>query len=104
MNWFKKLMKKFFENQHFTISEFFDEFPQIFMTVLYKVMIERLGYRKYCARWASKILSEHHETQRMVSAVDIFARHDEEDELLLNRIVTGDETWIKYVNSETKQQ
>jgi len=40
----------------------------------------------------------------MVSIVDFLAYYDEKGELLLNRYATIDETWIRYVNLETKQQ
>ncbi|KAF8796331.1 hypothetical protein HNY73_000715 [Argiope bruennichi] len=40
----------------------------------------------------------------MASALDFLSRYEDEGEPLLNRIVTGDETWIKYVNPETKEQ
>uniref|UniRef100_A0A1B6I6U6 Mariner Mos1 transposase n=1 Tax=Homalodisca liturata TaxID=320908 RepID=A0A1B6I6U6_9HEMI len=42
--------------------------------------------------------------KRMSSAIDLFTRYDVEGETFLNRIVTGDETWVVYVNAETKQQ
>lgn len=100
----QKIDGKVRDNRRFTISELSDEFPQISRTVLYEVVTERLGYKKYCARWVPKILSEHHKNQRMASALDFLTRYDEEGEPLLNRIVTGDETWIKYVNPETKEQ
>lgn len=34
----------------FSISELLCEFPQISHTVLYKIIIVRLGYHKFCAR------------------------------------------------------
>ncbi|KAG8226287.1 hypothetical protein J437_LFUL002726 [Ladona fulva] len=100
----QKIDGKVRENRRFTISELSDEFPQISRTVLYEVVTERLGYRKFCARWVPKILTEHHKTQRMASAMDFLTRYEEEGEPLLNRIVISDETWIKYVNPETKEQ
>lgn len=92
------------DNRRFTVSELSDEFPQISRTVLYEIVTERLRYRKFCARWVPKILSENHKTQRMASALDFLMRYEREEQSFLNRIVTGDETWVKYVNPETKEQ
>lgn len=100
----EKINAKIRDNRRFTISELSSEFPQISRTVLYEVVTDRLGYRKFCARWVPKILSETHKTQRMTSALDFLTRYDTEGESFLDRIVTGDETWVKYVNPETKEQ
>jgi [histone H3]-lysine36 N-dimethyltransferase SETMAR len=99
-----KIDEKIRDNRRFTISQLSEEFPQISRTVLYEVVSERLGYRKFCARWVPKILSETHKTQRMTAALDFLTRYDQGGESFMNRIVTGDETWIKYVNPETKEQ
>jgi transposase len=49
------------------------EFLQISRTVLYEIITRRLGYHKFWARWAPKMLTGAHETQRMSSAfVDLF--------------------------------
>jgi transposase len=56
----QKIDGKVRDNRRFTISELSDEFPQISRTVLYEIVTESLGYKKYCARWVHKILSEHH--------------------------------------------
>jgi hypothetical protein len=46
------------------------EFPQIShtQTVLYEIIIVRLGYYKFCARWVLKMLMGAHKTQRMALA------------------------------------
>ena len=38
----------------------------------------------------------------MESAKSFLSHHEEEGEEFLDKIVTGDETWIPFVNSETK--
>ena len=38
------------EKRHFTKSELSEEFPQ----TLYRIVMDRLGYHKFCARWVSK--------------------------------------------------
>ena len=54
-----------------------------------------------------KLLTEDHKKQRMAAAKNFLDQCcPERDEYLkyLKRIVTGDETWFSYVNTETKQQ
>jgi oligoribonuclease (3'-5' exoribonuclease) len=42
----------------FTISEYLcDEFPQISRNFLYEMIIVRLWYHKFCARWVPKMLT-----------------------------------------------
>jgi len=40
----------------------------------------------------------------MGSALTFLQRYWEEGDEFLDRIVTGDETWVKFVNEETKEQ
>ncbi|GBM05101.1 hypothetical protein AVEN_210809-1 [Araneus ventricosus] len=56
-------------NRRFTISRLSDLFPEISWSALYTIVSERLKYRKLCARWALKMLSDHHKTQRMGAAL-----------------------------------
>ena len=65
-------------------------------------MSKDLGYRKICARWVPKMLTDDHKTQRMASALTFLTRYHNEGEDFLKFIVTGDETWVLYDNPETK--
>jgi transposase len=38
----------------FLISELSGEFPQTSRTTLYQIVMDRLGYHKFCARWVPK--------------------------------------------------
>jgi hypothetical protein len=42
------------ERWRFTISEVSLEFPQMSCIVLYEIIIDRLGYHKFCARWVQQ--------------------------------------------------
>jgi len=44
--------------RRFTISELSEEFPQTSRTTLYQIVIDRLGYHKFCARWVPKQLTD----------------------------------------------
>jgi hypothetical protein len=43
---------------HFMISELSENFPQTSRTTLYRIVTDRLGYQKFCARWAPKQLTD----------------------------------------------
>jgi hypothetical protein len=83
--------QKIYERQQFTISELSCEFPQISHAVLYEISTVRLGYHKLCATWAS-------------ASTFLEQYHKDGDEFLNHIIqVTDDETWVSFVNVETKE-
>jgi histone-lysine N-methyltransferase SETMAR len=86
-----------------TISALADEFPNLRRTTIYTIFIEKLGYHKLCARWVPKMLTGQHKEQRMSSGREILNRYRQDGDDLFSHIVTGDETWISYINPETKQ-
>jgi hypothetical protein len=45
-----------------------------------------------------------HKTLRMASALTSLERYHQDGNKFLNRIITGDETWVSFVNVETKEQ
>jgi hypothetical protein len=57
-------------------------------------IIQELGLHKVCERWALGALSEDHKAQRMVTAVPFLQQYAIHDHDFLERIVTGDETWV----------
>ena len=91
-------------NRHFTISELSEESPQISRTALYIELSRTDCCQKFCARWVPKQRTDLHKTQRMGSALTFIQRFWEEGGEFLDRIVTGDETWVQFVNAETKEQ
>lgn len=92
------------ENRRFTITELSLCFPQVSRTLLFEIVTQKLGYHKFCARWVPKLLTDHHKGLRMGAALTFLDAYDQDGESLLDRIVTGDETWVKHVNCETKLQ
>jgi len=42
------------ENRYFTISEVYEQCPEVSRTVVYEIVTEHLQYRKICARWARR--------------------------------------------------
>lgn len=74
------------ENRRFTITELSLSFSLISPSLLHKIVTEKLGYHKCCVRWVPKILT-------------FLDSYDKDGDSFLDRIVTGDETWVKHVNS-----
>jgi hypothetical protein len=97
--------QKICERRRFTISELSCEFPEISRTVLYEITIVRVRYHEFCAKWVPKRLAGAHKTQRMASALAFLEQfHKDGDEFLSHIVrVTGDETWVSFVNVETKE-
>ncbi|XP_026811202.1 uncharacterized protein LOC113552537 [Rhopalosiphum maidis] len=92
------------QNKRFTISELATRFFEISRTTLYRIVSESLGYHKFCASWVSKQLTDVHKTQRVNSGKTFLGRLEMEGEEFLQQIVTGDKTWVQYVNLESKEQ
>jgi hypothetical protein len=44
-----------------------------------------------------------HETQRMGLALLLLEQYQKDSDEFLSHIVTGDETWVSFVNVETKE-
>jgi hypothetical protein len=97
--------RKICERWRFTISELTREFPQISHTV-YEIITVRLGCHKFWARWISKILVGAHKTQRMALALIFLERYCKDGIEFLGYIiwVPGYETWVLFINVETKEQ
>jgi histone-lysine N-methyltransferase SETMAR len=73
-------------------------------TTIHEVLTEKLEYRKLCARWVPKMLTDDHKTKRTCSALKFLTRYAQEGDEFLNSIVTGNETWVVHRNPEPKQQ
>jgi len=50
----QKVNSIFREIRHFTISEVYEQCPEVSRTVVYETVTEHLQYRKICARWARR--------------------------------------------------
>ncbi len=71
---------------------------------IHEIIRNCLGFKKLCALWVPKMLTDDHITARMGLCLQFLQRYAIEEEEFLDRIVTWDETWVSHVNPETKQQ
>ena len=65
-------------------------------------IIHQLGYRKVCARWIPRMLTDENKDTRKAIASEHFLRFQLELEQFLEKIVTGDETWVHFFEPESK--
>jgi hypothetical protein len=100
---FEVLTKQFCERRSFTMSEISCDtnFTHCSLRARHK-----LGYHKLRARCVPKMFARAHKTQRMPSALIFLDRYHEDGDEFLDYIawVTSDETWVSFVNVETKEQ
>ncbi|GFV36632.1 HTH_48 domain-containing protein [Trichonephila clavipes] len=71
--------EKICKGRQFTISTSALEFPNVGRTTLHKVVSEKLKFRKLCARWVPRLLTEEHKLKRMACALDFLERYHKED-------------------------
>ncbi|GBM89676.1 Histone-lysine N-methyltransferase SETMAR [Araneus ventricosus] len=95
---------KILENRRSTISTLSNDFPEVSRSVLYKIVSEKLNFKKLCSRWVPKLLTENHKNKRFECSLNFLTHYNEEGDAMLSRIVTGDETWVSHVTPETKLQ
>jgi hypothetical protein len=50
------------------------------------------------------MLTGEHKTQQMASAFTSLERYHKDGDESVNHTITGDETWVPFVNVETKEQ
>jgi len=48
------------ENRHFTISEVYEQCPEVSRTVVYEIVTKHLQYRKIGALWVPRMLTDAH--------------------------------------------
>lgn len=72
-------------------------------TIVHEVVTEILGMRKVCAKLVPKILTGDNKQRRVIACQEMIARLYE-DPNFLDRVVTGDESWVFEYDPETKRQ
>jgi histone-lysine N-methyltransferase SETMAR len=91
-NLFQKIQGEIHANHHRTIRELHHIIPEVSKTTIHEAVTEKLGYRKLCARWVPKMLTDNHNTKQMGSALKFHKCYAQEGDEFLDSIVTGDET------------
>ena len=87
------------EDARYTVQEI-EELSGIHSSSVLKILRERLGLRKICARWVPHLLTDEQKQSRVASQV--IEKYDKCDPRRLEEIVTGDETWIYHFQPDSK--
>ena len=90
-------------NRRVTIDEVANHF-EISHGSAYDIIHNRLGFRKVCARWVPKELTEEQKNNRVAICQCLLDRYANKGEAFLTRIVTGDETRVHHFAPESKRQ
>ena len=85
------------------IRELHHIIPVVSKTTIHEAVTEKLGYRKLCAHWVPKMLTDDHKMKRMGSALKFLTCYAKEGDEILDSIVTGDETCVFHHTPESKQ-
>ena len=67
------------------------------------ILVDNLGMRKVCAKMVRRLLLEDQKTRRLHVCQDILQQL-QTDATLLEKVITGDESWILEYDPETKRQ
>ena len=79
-----------------------EELSGIYFSSVLKILRERLGLRKICARWVPYLLTDELKQSRVRLASQVIEKYDKCDPRHLEEIVTGDETWIYHFQPDSK--
>jgi hypothetical protein len=71
-------------NRRRMIGELHHIIPEVSKTTIHEAVTEKLQYRKLCARWAPKMLTDNHKMKWMGSALKFLMHYAQEgDEILV---------------------
>ena len=96
----KKLIE---EDARYTVQEI-EELSGIHSSSVLKILRERLGLRKICARWVPHLLTDEQKQGWVRLASQVIEKYDKCDPRRLEEIVKGDETWICRFQPDSKAE
>ena len=63
-----KMEQEMLEDRRMTVCELHERIPEVSKSTIDKILIKHLHYRKVCARWFPKMLTEDHKRQYVEAA------------------------------------
>lgn len=88
-------------DRRLTVDEIARE-VQISHGSVHSIITEHLGFRKVCARWVPRLLTNDQKEVRKAICQRLLDRFNQEKDHFLKRIVTCDETWVHHYTPESK--
>ena len=89
------------EDARYTVRET-EEKSGIHSSSVLKILRERLGLRKICARWVPHLLTDEQKQSQVRLASQVIEKYDKCDPRRLEEIVTGYETWIYHFQPDSR--
>ena len=89
------------EDARYTVQGI-EELSGIHSSSVLKILRQRLGLRKICARWVPHLLTHEQKQSRVRLASQVIEKYDKCDPCRLEEIVIGDETWIYHFQPDSK--
>ncbi|KFM63570.1 Histone-lysine N-methyltransferase SETMAR, partial [Stegodyphus mimosarum] len=68
-----------------------------------RIVTDKLRYSKVRARWVPRVLSAEHKATRMMCSLTFLQRYHSDGQHFIDRIVTGDETWLHHFTPISKR-
>ena len=91
------------ENGRIKLKEIATMF-KISETTALKILHDHLGMSKVSARWVPRMLIPLQKQYRVECCKKLLALFGDNESEIINRIVTGDETWVHFYDPESKQE
>ena len=91
------------EDRRVTLRDIADTFDISYGSAQ-KILTERMGMQRVCARWVPKLLLPEQMGVRVQICTQWRDRYDAEGCRFLDKIVTCDETWVHFYEPENKRQ
>jgi len=91
------------ENRRITVKEV-ASLLDISVGSAHHIIHDELEFRKVCARWVIKRLTPEMRERRVDACQEVVRRYETDGEAFLQRIVTGDESWVHFYEPERKRQ
>lgn len=76
------------EDRRITLDDLCTLVPEVSRSAVHRILTEKLKYRKVCARWVPRMLTEDHKRQRVDSSRAFLQRFAAEQDNFLDSIVT----------------
>lgn len=73
-------------------------------TTILNILHDHLGMSKVCARWVPRMLTPLQKQQRVECSREFLDLCSENSVEFMDRIVTGDETWVHHYEPDSKQE
>jgi len=91
------------ENRHVTVKEV-ASILDISVGSAHHIIHDDLKFRKVCARWVPKRLTPEMKERRVDACQEPLLRYEAGGEAFLQRIVTGEESWVHFYEPEQKRK